>query len=82
MRCRVADDPVVAINSRPVKAGNSLEDKTGKTLRLVAVGHGAPKAAMWCEGVKTDQGMLKVGERGNVKEQTIKAEMLWGERIL
>ena len=35
MRCEVADDSVVVMKSRPVKAGNSLEDKTGMTCRLV-----------------------------------------------
>ena len=34
MRCEVADDSVVVMKSRPVKAGNSLEDKTGTTCRL------------------------------------------------
>jgi len=33
-RCRVADESVVVINPRPVKAGNGLEDKTGETLCL------------------------------------------------
>jgi len=33
MRCEVADDSVVVIKSRPMKAGNSLEDKTGATCR-------------------------------------------------
>jgi hypothetical protein len=29
MRCEVADESVVVMKSRPVKAGNSLEGKTG-----------------------------------------------------
>jgi len=33
MRCEVADESVVVMKSRPVKAGNSLEDKTGTTRR-------------------------------------------------
>ena len=47
---RVADDFVVVINPRPMKAGNSLEEKTGGTLRLVAVGHERPKALMSAKG--------------------------------
>ena len=35
MRCEVADDSVVVMKSRPVKAGNSLEGKTGTTCRFV-----------------------------------------------
>ena len=31
MRCEVADDSVVVMKFRPVKAGNSVEDKTGTT---------------------------------------------------
>lgn len=38
MHCRVADESVVVKKFRPVKAGNSLEDKTGMTLHLVAAG--------------------------------------------
>ena len=33
MRCEVADDSVVVMKSRPVKAGNRLEGKTGMTCR-------------------------------------------------
>ena len=33
MRCEVTDDSVVVMKSRPVKAGNSLEGKTGTTCR-------------------------------------------------
>ena len=40
MRCRVADESVVVLNSRPVKAGNRPEDKTGRTSCFVAVGFG------------------------------------------
>lgn len=31
MTCRVADEPVVVMKSRPVKPGNSVEEKTGMT---------------------------------------------------
>ena len=34
MHCRMADDSVVVIKFRPVKAGNSAEDKTGMTLYI------------------------------------------------
>jgi len=32
-RCKVADDSVVVMKSRPVKAGNRLEGKTGMIWR-------------------------------------------------
>jgi hypothetical protein len=35
MRCEVAEDSVVVMKSRPEKAGNRLEEKTGMTCRLV-----------------------------------------------
>ncbi len=35
MTCRVADEPVVVMKSRPVKPGNSVEDKTGMTASTV-----------------------------------------------
>ena len=38
MHCRESDDSIVVIKFRPVKAGNSLEDKTGMTLCSVTVG--------------------------------------------
>lgn len=51
MRCEVADDSVVVMKFRPMKAGNRLEGKTGTTRRLVGGGRGAPKAAVSCEGM-------------------------------
>lgn len=36
--CKVADDPVVVMKFRPVKAGNSVEDKTEMTQHLVVEG--------------------------------------------
>ncbi len=39
MHCRMADDSVVVFMFRPVKAGNSVEEKTGMTLYLVAMGY-------------------------------------------
>ena len=38
MRCKVADESVVVLKSRPVKAGNSLEGKTGMTQRRSSLG--------------------------------------------
>ena len=38
MLCRVADDPVVVLNSRPEKPGNSVEDKTERTDAACASG--------------------------------------------
>ena len=37
-RCEVADDSVVVMKSRPVKPGNSVEDKTGMTQRPGSLG--------------------------------------------
>lgn len=53
--CRVADAPVVVINSWPRKAGNRPEGKTEGTLHLVAVGRTEPKAGRQCEGAKINQ---------------------------
>lgn len=51
-RCEVADESVVVTKSRPEKAGNSLEEKTGTTRGLVRGARRAPKAPTWCEGRK------------------------------
>jgi hypothetical protein len=51
-RCKVADESVVVTKSRPEKAGNSLEEKTGMTHGLVRGGRQAPKALALCEGRK------------------------------
>jgi len=48
----VADESVVVMKSRPEKAGNSLEEKTGTTRDLVRGGRQAPKALTLCEGRK------------------------------
>jgi hypothetical protein len=42
-RCEVADESVVVTKSRPEKAGNSLEEKTGTTCGLFAGGVGSQK---------------------------------------
>ena len=52
MTCRVADEPVVVMKSRPVKPGNSVEGKTGMTASRVWWDRGEPKAVTGCEGVK------------------------------
>lgn len=52
MSCRVADEPVVAMKSRPMKPGNSVEDKTGMIVSRVWWDRGESKAVMGCEGVK------------------------------
>jgi hypothetical protein len=52
MRCEVADESVVVMKSRPVKAGNSLEGKTGMIRRLVDGGRCEPKASAEREGRK------------------------------
>lgn len=46
----MADESVVAMNPQPMKAGNSLEDKTGGTLCRVAVRHWRPKAPVSVKG--------------------------------
>ena len=51
-RCKVADDSVVVTKSRPEKAGNSLEEKTGTTCGLVRGERQVSKALTWCEGRK------------------------------
>ena len=39
-QCEVADDSVVVMKSRPEKAGNSLEEKTGMTCCTMSAGTG------------------------------------------
>ena len=51
-RCKVADESVVVMKSRPEKAGNSLEEKTWTTRGQVRGGRQKPKALTWCEGRK------------------------------
>lgn len=51
-RCKVADESVVVKKSRPEKAGNRLEEKTGTTRSVVCGGWCKPKAAAECEGRK------------------------------
>ena len=51
-RCEVADESVVVTKSRPEKAGNSLEEKTGMTCSVVCGARRVPKALTWCEGRK------------------------------
>jgi hypothetical protein len=49
MRCRVADESVVVKKSRPEKAGNRLEDKTGMTCGL---NHGDAQSQKFCVDAK------------------------------
>jgi hypothetical protein len=53
MRCEVADESVVVMKSRPVKAGNSLEGvKPGRPVAKVDGGRHVPKSMAECEGRK------------------------------
>ena len=51
-QCEVADESVVVMKFRPVKAGNSVEDKTGMTLYLVNRELICTKSHISCEGMK------------------------------
>ncbi len=51
-RCEVADDSVVVLKSWPVKAGNSVEGKTGMTGRLVRLELICAQSHVSCEGMK------------------------------
>lgn len=46
----MADDPVVVIKFRPMKASNGVEDKTGMTGSSVCRGHDVPKAIVIAKG--------------------------------
>ena len=59
MRCEVADDPVVVMKSRPMKAGNGVEGKTGTNLGEIRGDRHRPKAAPRCEGVKPNRRSLE-----------------------
>lgn len=50
--CEVADAPVVVMKFRPVKPGNSVEDKTGTMMSGGLVNRVSPKAIGRCEGAK------------------------------
>jgi hypothetical protein len=58
-RCEVADDSVVVKKSRPEKAGNRLEEKTGTICSLVYRGHGDPKGTMVAKGGSSFQELWK-----------------------
>jgi hypothetical protein len=47
MRCEVADDPVVVKKFRPMKAGNSLEEKTETTGCPGTTGAGMSQKPCW-----------------------------------
>ncbi|RZW19260.1 MAG: hypothetical protein EX260_07890 [Desulfobulbaceae bacterium] len=46
----MADESVVVMKFRPVKAGNSVEDKTGMTRHQIVGGRYAPKAVSVAKG--------------------------------
>ena len=46
-RCEVADDPVVVLKFRPMKAGNSLEEKTATTCCPGTTGAGVSQKPCW-----------------------------------
>jgi len=46
----VADEPVVVSNLLPMKAGDSLEDKTKGTMLMVALGAVSQKDAVHTKG--------------------------------
>ncbi len=56
MHCGMADESVVVIKFRPVKAGNSLEDKTGMT----------PHSS--CSGVQEKPKAPALAKGGSLKE--------------
>jgi hypothetical protein len=51
-RCEVADDSVLVLKSRPVKAGNSVEGKIGMTRRPVRLELTCANSYVSCEGMK------------------------------
>ena len=48
----MADEPVVVMKSRPMKAGNRVEDKTKTTVSGDLTGLRPSKGVVKCEGVK------------------------------
>jgi hypothetical protein len=77
MRCEVAEDSVVVMKSRPVKAGNRLEDKTGTIRRLVGGGRNAPKAV---SGMRRDDVYSKVFGNCNFTSRRTQAARRGGTR--
>jgi hypothetical protein len=71
MRCRVADEPVVVMKFRPVKAREGVEDKTGMTRRLIGGDGRWPKSVGWMR-------------RGEVYVKAVGVERRWfwrGKRL-
>ena len=52
IQCRVADEPVVVMKFRPMKAREGVEDKTETTCCLIGRVGRWPKASAGCEGGK------------------------------
>ena len=63
MRCEVADDSVVVMKSRPVKAGNRLEDKTGTTCRKCRQGPLSAKSLIGMRRDEVHSKFLQIGVR-------------------
>ena len=63
MRCEVADDSVVVMKSRPVKAGNSLEDKTGTICRESRQGLMSAKSLIRVRRDEVHSKFLQIGVR-------------------
>ena len=62
MRCEAAYESVVVMKSRPMKAGNSLEDKTGTTRGDDREGWRLPKAASVAKGGSLFEGLSEIDE--------------------
>jgi hypothetical protein len=70
MHCRMADDSVVVIKFRPMKASNGVEEKTGMTLYLLQWGMRDAKSAHTCEGMKFKRRSLEVLKKISIETQS------------
>ncbi len=70
MLCRVADDSVVVIKFRPMKASDGMEEKTGMTLHLLQWGVGDAKSVHICEGMKFERRSLEVLKKISIETQS------------
>ena len=61
MWCEVADDSVVVMKSRPVKAGNRLEGKTGTTCRTCRQGPVSAKSLIGMRRDEVHSKFLRIG---------------------
>jgi fibronectin type 3 domain-containing protein len=69
----MAEESVVVKKSRPKKAGNGEEEKTGTTVRSVALESGEPKAPVCCEGTKFKRRLSEDSEKIYVETQSDEA---------